>query len=244
MSDAEITTRETQLPAEDGPLAAHVARPAAADGRPAVLVLGEIWGVNANIRAICARLARAGFIALAPDLYRGETPPRENDPMERVLSYFPRFDDPRGIRDCRAALAHAKTGLGAGPVHAWGFCMGGRFAHHLAAFDLRLAGAINFYGRLDYPRDARLKPFTPLDVAGLVAAPYLGLFAGHDPLIARESIEALRAAFTARRHPHHLHVYAEAEHAFFNDTRPAHHPAVAADAWTKATSFIATGRLP
>ncbi len=247
MTATDVTARDLRIPVGSGEdLPGYAALPAAAEGRPAVLVLGEIWGVNANIRATCTRLARAGIIALAPDLYRGEAPPRESDPMPHVMSYFARFDDPRGIRDCRASLSHALSGLGvrSGPVFAWGFCKGGRFAHYLAAFDLRLAGAINFYGRLDFPRQGALKPFTPLDVADLVAAPYLGLFAGHDPLITRDSIEALRARFTARRHPHHLHVYAQAEHAFFNDTRPAYHAAVAAEAWTKATGFITSGRLP
>jgi carboxymethylenebutenolidase len=243
----DIATRTVEIEVERGVrVAAYAALPAKPEGCPGVLVLGEIWGVNGNIRAICERLAHAGVAALAPDPYRGEAPPRESDPIERVLGFFDRYDDARGIRDCRAALGVLAGGLGFAPsaLFAWGFCKGGRFAHYLGAFDSRLAGVINFYGRITFARDPVLKPFTPLDVAGLIEAPYLGLFAERDPLIAADDVAALRAAFERRGHRHHLHIYAGAEHAFFNDTRPSHHPQVAADAWHTALAFITTGALP
>jgi carboxymethylenebutenolidase len=242
-----IVTRELAIGLERGAsTGAYAAAPARAEGCPGVLVLGEIWGVNGNIRATCERLARAGVAALAPDPYRGEPPPRESDPIDQVLGYFDRYDDARGIRDCRTALGVLAQGLGFAPraLFAWGFCKGGRFAHYLGAFDSRLAGVINFYGRITFARDPVLKPFTPLDVAGLIEAPYLGLFAERDPLIGADDVAALRAAFERRSHRHHLHIYAGAEHAFFNDTRPSHHPQVAADAWHKALAFITTGALP
>ena len=244
---SEIVTRQVEIEVERGVrTAAYAALPERAEGCPGVLVLGEIWGVNGNIRATCERLARAGVVALAPDPYRGEPPPRESDPIERVLGYFDRYDDPRGIRDCRAALGLLAGGLGVRPraLFAWGFCKGGRFAHYLGAFASRLAGVINFYGRISFARDPVLKPFTPLDVAGLIEAPYLGLFAERDGLIPAADVAALRERFEHRGHRHHLHVYAGAEHAFFNDTRPSHHPQVAADAWAKALGLITTGALP
>lgn len=244
---SEIVTQKVEIEVERGVRsAAYAALPERPEGCPGVLVLGEIWGVNGNIRAVCERLARAGVVALAPDPYRGEPPPRESDPIERVLGYFDRYDDPRGIRDCRAALGVLAGGLGIHPraLFAWGFCKGGRFAHYLGAFDARLAGVINFYGRISFARDPILKPFTPLDVAGLIDAPYLGLFAERDALITAADVAALRASFERRGHRHHLHIYAGAEHAFFNDTRLAHHPQVAADAWAKTLAFIATVALP
>lgn len=244
----DIVTRTPRIPVEPGvKIDAYAALPRDASGRPAVLVLGEIWGINANIRATCDRLAEAGAIALAPDQYRGIQPPRDGEPMDRVLGFFDRFDDPQGIRDARAHLdflARGEAGAKPGSLYVWGFCKGGRFAHYLSAFDRRLAGAINFYGRLSFARQANLKPFTPLDVTGLVACPYLGLFAGIDPFIPREDVEALGHGFRQRGHPHHLHIYDGAEHAFFNDTRHSFQAAAAADAWEKARGFILDGRLP
>lgn len=245
---SDIVTRDLRFEAEPGvTVAGYVALPAAAAGLPAVLVLSEIWGVNANMRATCDRLAKAGMIGFAIDLYRGETPPAYADPMPHVLGYFGRYDDARGIRDCRAAtkfMAEGGLGVRPGPIYPWGFCKGGRFAHYLAATDGRVAGAINFYGRVDFPRDATLKPFTPLDLAGLIAVPYLGLFAEHDQLITHDSVNALRAHLAARRAPHHIEIYKGAEHAFFNDERPSYNAAVAADAWSKVRNLVLNGRLP
>ncbi|MBM3524291.1 MAG: dienelactone hydrolase family protein [Alphaproteobacteria bacterium] len=244
----DIVTRHLNFEAEPGVhVAGYAAMPRAAEGRPAVLVLSEIWGVNANMRAICERLAREGIIGFAMDLYRGERPPAYADPLPQVLGYFARYDDPRGIRDCRAATRFlAEGGLGPRPgrIVPWGFCKGGRFAHYLAATDGRVAAAINFYGRVDFPRDEVLKPFTPLDLAGLIAVPYLGLFAERDALITRESVTTLRDRLAGRGAPHHIHIYAGAEHAFFNDERPSYSATVAADAWAKVRALVVDGRLP
>lgn len=239
--------RELTIPVEPGvDVAAYASLPAAAARRPAVIVLGEIWGVNGNIRAICDRLADAGAMAVAPDQYRGVIPPRDGDPRDHVMGFFDRFDDPQGVRDGRAVVDWVRNGgLGMmpGPIHVWGFCMGGRFAHYLAAFETRLAGAINFYGRLAFPRQDRLKPFVPLDVAGLVACPYLGLFGEIDPFIPRDDVEALRAELERNRVPHHAEIYQGAEHAFFNETRASYHAGASEDAWRRVQAFVLKGEL-
>jgi carboxymethylenebutenolidase len=239
--------RELTIPVEPGvEVAAYAALPDAAEGRPALVILGEIWGVNGNIRAICDRLADAGAIAVAPDQYRGITPPRDGDPQNHVMGFFDRFDDPQGIRDGRAAIEAVRSGalgVSPGPVFVWGFCMGGRFAHYLAAFEPRLAGAINFYGRLSFPRQERLKPFVPLDVAGLVACPYLGLFGEFDPFIPAADVEALRAELRRVGVPHHVAIYEGAEHAFFNETRASYHAEASADAWRRVQAFVLTEAL-
>src|SRR5688572_15282510 len=102
-------------------VAAYASLPDAAEGVPAVVILGEIWGVNANIRGICDRLADAGIITVAPDQYRGVTPPRDGDPREHVMGFFDRFDDPQGIRDGRAVVAAVRSGglgVAPGPIFA------------------------------------------------------------------------------------------------------------------------------
>lgn len=208
-----------------------------------VLVLSEIWSVNPNIRSICERLAQNGVATLAPDMYRGNPAPRESDPAQVVTQSFLDCDDAQGIRDGRAFTrwlrANSPTGT---PVFAWGFCMGGRFAHYLGACGEALAGVVNFYGRLVFDRQAN-KPFVPMDLAGLIEVPYLGLFGEFDPIVPEKDVEELRARFTARGHPHRLTVFKGAEHAFFNQTRASYHPAVAAEAWDIALRFFKSGRL-
>jgi carboxymethylenebutenolidase len=207
-----------------------------------VIVLAEIWGVNTNIRTLCKRLAQAGFCALAPDLYRGAAAPVESDPAGAIAQSFLDFDDPRGIRDCRAVVRWAKAGdAGGAPIFVWGFCMGGRFAHYAGAYCEGLAGVVNFYGRLVFERRPT-KPFLPMEVAELIEVPYLGLFGEHDPIVPALDVEALRDRFARRGLPHRLQIFRGAEHAFFNETRPSYHPQAAREAWDIATAFFRTGK--
>lgn len=232
---------------DDGPVRTIVAHNGDPEGRPATLVLGEIWGANRFVRDLCLRLANEGITAVGPDPYRGDLPPTDDAPVEALYASFDAYDDIRGIRDLRALLRKVRGGeLGfrPGPVFVWGFCMGGRFAHYLAALDEDLAGVINTYGRVDFPRHPDRKPFTPLDVSGLIGVPYLGLFAAHDPVISAEDVRNLDRVLTAHSVPHGIRVYEGAEHGFFNPTRHSHHAAAAADAWQLAVRFLKTKALP
>jgi carboxymethylenebutenolidase len=209
----------------------------------AVLVLAEIWSVNGNIRSICDRLAQQGMFALAPDLYRGARAPQESDSAERVSQAFLDYDDAQGVRDGRAFMRWLRGKVPAGtPLFVWGFCMGGRFAHYLAACGEPLAGVVNFYGRLVFERQAN-KPFLPMDLAGLIEAPYLGLFAEFDPIVSAADVDALRSRFMARRHPHRLDIFKGAEHAFFNQSRASYHAGAAAQAWDITLQFFRNGSL-
>jgi len=239
-----ISTKDIRIPVAAGiAVDAHLALPASGRAAVAVLVLGEIWGVNDNMKKICARLAAEGIAAVAPDLYRGETAPMESDPMDRVMRSFAEYHDPRGASDCRAAARWTRQNIpGVERVYAWGFCMGGRFAHYLGAVSESVAGVINFYGRLNFPRQD-IKPFTPLDVVDLIEVPYLGLFAERDDLIAHADVAALEARLTACRTPHFVHIYRGADHAFFNETRKSYHPEVAAEAWGRTLKFLEGGVL-
>lgn len=237
-----IQTKTVSIPvARDIAIDAYVALPASGRCTVAAVVLGEIWGVNGNMRKICDRLAQAGIAAVAPDLYRGSRAPRESDPMELVMRSFAEYPDARGVNDCRAVVRWAQLSLpGVERIYPWGFCMGGRFAHYLAAVSENVAGVVNFYGRLNFPRQD-IKPFIPLDLVELIQVPYLGLFAERDDLIAHADVAVLDARLTACGTPHFVHIYRGADHAFFNDTRASHHPAIAALAWDRTLAFLQTG---
>lgn len=208
-----------------------------------VLVLSEIWSVNPNVRSICDRLAQHGIIALAPDLYRGGKAPQESDPAEAVAQSFLDYDDAQGIRDGRAFTRWLRANSPADTrLFVWGFCMGGRFAHYLGACGEPLAGVVNFYGRLVFERQQN-KPFIPMDLAGLIEVPYLGLFAEFDAIVPEKDVEELRSRFIARGHPHTLKVFKGAEHAFFNQTRASYNATAAAEAWDITLQFFLNGSL-
>jgi carboxymethylenebutenolidase len=219
-------------------MAAYLARPES-DPRGTVLLMVELWGLTTHMAEVADRLAVAGYAALALDLFRGAAPPVPSDPAETWASTFTGFDDVRANKDCRHAahwLMSGAAGFDAGPVFAWGFCMGGRFAHNLGAFEPRLAGVINFYGRINFPRMAN-KPFLPVEITPMITCPYLGAFAESDPLIPPADLKALRAGL-AENPDHEIEEYTGADHAFFNDHRDTYHPEAAERAWRKVLRFL------
>lgn len=131
-------------------LAAYVALPAAGHG-PLLLVLQEIFGVNANIRALCDGYAQEGYVAVAPDLFWRQGPGVDIDPsapqaMDRALALLQRFDDELAMQDLAQTIdfARARHGCG-GEVAAVGYCLGGRLALR-ALFDTPVAHAVSYYG--------------------------------------------------------------------------------------------------
>lgn len=226
------------IPATNGDMNVYVAHPAG-QARATVLIMVELWGLTEHMAEVSERLAGEGYCAVALDLFRGASPPRPSDPSEKWAATFDTFDDVRATRDCRYAaqwLMSGSAGFDAGPVFAWGFCMGGRFAHNLGAFEPRLSGVINFYGRINFPRMEN-KPFLPVELTAMIACPYLGAFAESDPLIPSTDLDALRTGLIDNP-DRTVEEYVGADHAFFNDHRDTYHPGVAAKAWQEVNCFL------
>ena len=120
-----------------GSFAAYCAEPAVRP-RAAIIVIQEIFGVNAGIRRKCDRLAEAGYLALAPDLFWRLEPGIELDPdiepeFQRALGLMGKFNQDAGIRDIEATIKAARARLGGGKVGVVGYCLGGRLAFMTAA---------------------------------------------------------------------------------------------------------------
>ena len=141
----EIETR-----AGDGRFAAYVARPEG-DAKAAIIVIQEIFGVNAGIRRKCDRWAEAGYLALAPDLFWRIEPGIELDPdvpeqFQQALGLMGKFDGDKGILDIEATIRAARAQLGgAGKVGCVGFCLGGRLAY-LTAARTDIDASVGYYG--------------------------------------------------------------------------------------------------
>ena len=123
--------------ANDGSFSAYIARP---EGEPtsAIVVIQEIFGVNAGIRRKCDKLAEAGYLAVSPDLFWRLEPGVELDPdiepeFKTALDLMGKFDQDMGIRDIEATIKYARTVVGGGKVGAVGYCLGGRLAYMTAA---------------------------------------------------------------------------------------------------------------
>ncbi|MEO8485761.1 MAG: dienelactone hydrolase family protein [Betaproteobacteria bacterium] len=226
---------------EGADIPVFVARPASPP-RVTVLMLGAIWSVTDLIEDVCVRLAREGFGAIAPCLFRGQGIPARNAPPEVFRRTFVDFDDRRCLRDLRHVARLARQGRfgDVGAIVPWGFCLGGRFAHLLPAVSADVAGAIVFYGRMRFERQP-VKPFLPIELTGLIEVPYLGHFAEIDELIPLADVDELRSALDERGVRHAVHVYPGARHGFFDTSRPAdHHPEASALAWSRSLAFLRT----
>lgn len=207
---------------------AYFARPTRRNA-PAVLLIHEVFGLNAHIKSIADRLAAEGYNVLAPNLFvRAPEPPPANDTdMAQIRRAASSIPSDVAIKDMQAGLDYLKTVKGVKKKFASvGFCMGGGFSYQIATHTHDLAGAAIFYGR------------TPLDLVLQVSCPLLGFFGAKDGGIPPEQVHAFEQALKQAGKKAEIYIYPDAGHGFFNDTRPtAYNAEAAADAWAKLLKF-------
>ena len=220
----EILTKMIEFPSNGGTTPGFLAQPSDNGQWPGVILLQEWWGLVPHILEVAERLAGEGFVVLAPDLYHGQ---RAAEPDEaRKLSMA--LDRQRAIREVSAAAKLLVSLEGTHPrIGVMGFCMGGGLSLSAAAHDSALGAVVCFYGRpLEAADTARIK------------CPVLGFFGEEDGGIPLSLVYDFQKALTAHQIVHDIHVYAGAQHAFFNDSRPAYHPDAAADAWQRTLDWF------
>jgi carboxymethylenebutenolidase len=204
----------------------YLSLPASGRG-PGVIVIQEWWGLVDHIRDVCDRLAREGFVALAPDLYRGEST-GDPDAAGRLMMGL---EIPRAARDLdgavKALLDHdAVTGSKVGAI---GFCMGGQLALYAATRNPRVGAVVDFYG---------IHPNVTLDL-GQIEAAVLGIFAERDTFVTPDAARKLESDLRGAGVRTEFIVYPGVDHAFMNETRPdVHHPETAARAWGETLAFL------
>ena len=193
-----------------------------------VLVLQEWWGLVDHIKDVADRLAAAGFVALAPDLYRGEAATSPDEAQRLMMSIDLPFTASALRGGAEFLRAHAAVQPKA--IAAMGFCMGGQLALYSATAHPDVIDAVvDFYGVFN--------PRVPVDLSTL-RAPVLAHFGDHDGAISRAQTDALEAEIHRSGVACTVHHY-DAGHAFFNDSRPkVYHPEAAALAWTRTLDFL------
>ncbi|HEX6799553.1 MAG TPA: dienelactone hydrolase family protein [Ktedonobacterales bacterium] len=225
--EAAITTGDVTFPFNGESRPAYVARPQGDGPFPGVVVIHEIVGLNENIRDVTRRLARAGYAALAVDLFAG----RGNRTlcMWRLLaSQIRNSPGSRGVSELRAALSYlaAQPEVDATRLGAVGFCLGGGYAIAWACGDGRLKAIAPFYGMRTTPLSALAR-----------SCPVVGSYPDHD--ISTCSSRMLERRLTRYGIAHDIKVYAGAQHSFFNDRYPAHYNAAASeDSWRRVLAFF------
>jgi carboxymethylenebutenolidase len=210
-----------------GTATGYLATPDGGGGLP-VVVIQEWWGLVPHIEDVCDRFAAEGFVALAPDLYRGEstTEPDEAGKLMMALNIEQAAKDMSGAVDKVAEVA------GTDAVGTVGFCMGGGLALVLAAHRPdKVKAAVPFYGLIPWP-DAQP------DWSALEAA-VEGHYAEQDGFFGPEQVAELQATLDSSGKRANLVVHPGVDHAFFNDTRPEVYDAEqAGQAWESTLAFF------
>ena len=218
---------------------AYRVAPADRGPHPAVIVIQEIWGLNDHIKDVARRFAREGYVALAPDLYSREGIPATQT-LEALRPFMMAIPDSRVIQDLSGAAAYLKglPSVRGDRIGAIGFCIGGAWARLLACHEPTLAACVDFYGRIRYPELSPAKPRHPVEYIPTLACPFLGLFAGDDPVIPPEHVKELEQTLAQHGKTFEIHTYPGVPHAFFNDTRDSYRPEAARDAWARTLAFF------
>lgn len=205
---------------------AHSTRP-----RPGVVVIQEWWGLVEHIKDVCDRLGDAGYNALAPDFYRGESTREPDEAAKKMME----LDFPRALKDMSAAADHllADPNVTGDRVGVIGFCMGGALALALGATRTDVVGAVvPFYGV--HPWGGDTKPdYTRINCG------VLGHYAELDTSFPPDAARALEAELAGAGIEATINVHPGVDHAFFNDTRPeVYNEDVAADVWQETLDFL------
>ncbi len=205
----------------------YLARPDDNQPHPGIIVIQEWWGLVPHIKDVAERFARAGFVALAPDLYHGEAAAEPDEARKLAMG----LDRQRAVEEILAAARYLQEESAVFPkqIGTVGWCMGGGLSLSAAASSSgEIGAAVCFYGR----------PLSPEDTARL-QVPVLGLFGELDGGIPVETVHTFEQTLQTHQKTYTIHIYPGAPHAFFNDARPhIYQPEAARDAWEKTLAWF------
>jgi len=216
-----------EFPANGKMVTGYLALPAGKG--PGVVVIQEWWGLVDHIKDICDRFAAAGYVALAPDLYHGQTTTSPDEAGKLMMAL--RIDEAE--KELRGAVQYLLAHPSVEPkkIGTIGFCMGGALSLYAACENPQVDACVVFYG--GHPN---VKPKLEK-----LRAPVLGIYAERDQFVTPESVRQLEAQLKQLGKTAEIHIYPGVDHAFFNDTRPeVYNREAAEDAWRRTLEFFGT----
>ena len=234
-----IAGGQVKIPVSDGEMPAYASKPERPGPFPVILVNEEIFGVHEHIKDLCRRLAKAGYLAVAPEIYARQGDLSKMTDVNQIVSQvINKKPDAEMLSDLDAAVAWAsKNGGDLTRLGVTGFCRGGRNTWFYDAHNPQVKAAVAWYGPIKgAPSD--IQPKVVSDIAADIHAPLLGLYGGQDTGINVNDVEA--AAETARKAGKtvEIHVYADAPHGFNADYRPSYKKADAEDGWARMLAWF------
>lgn len=234
---AGLATGKVNVRTADGKqMPAYYARPAQGSKFATVIVIQEIFGVHEYIQDTCRRLAKIGYLAVAPELYFRQGNPATAPDIPAILrDIVSKVPDAQVASDIDATVAWAGGNVGKGEtarLGVTGFCWGGRQTWLYAAHNPKVRAAVAWYGPLG-GNPGPNTPKTVIDLAASIDAPVLGLYGGADQGIPLDTVERMRGALRAANKKSEIVVYPDTPHGFHADYRPTFREGPARDGWNR-----------
>ena len=239
-----LTAGVVKVKTKDGKeMDAYRAMPASGTGFGTILVVQEIFGVHAHIADMCRRFAKAGYYAIAPELYFRQGDAKGYTEIPKLIAeVVAKVPDEQVMGDLDASVAFAK-GEGkadTAKLGITGFCWGGRITWLYDAYNPAVKAGVAWYGRV--VGDATpLTPKHPIDIAKNLNGPVLGLYGGADTGIPNDTVDKMRAALkdgSAAAKKSEIVTYPDTPHAFNADYRPSYRKDQADDGWKRAIAWF------
>jgi carboxymethylenebutenolidase len=234
-----LTASDVKIPTSGGEMGGYRAKPASGSGHPVVLVCQEVFGIHEYIKDTCRRLAKAGYLAVAPDYYFRQGNPAGLSDMPAVMAIVNKKPDAELVSDLDATARWATStdGGNAQKLAVTGFCRGGRATWMYSAHNPNLKAAVAWYGPL-VGQANDLTPKFPIDLAAQMKCPMLGLYGSADQGIPVDSVRKMEEALKAANKPAEFVIYPDAPHGFHADYRPTYRADAAKDGWNRLLAWF------
>jgi carboxymethylenebutenolidase len=242
MTEQAIDTKTVKLSQDNLEIQAYLAQPQEPGSYPGVIVLQEIFGVNAHIQEVTERIAKVGYVAIAPAIFERIAPGFETgytpEAIETGKNYAMQTKAPELLSDIQTAIDYLKSlpqvkkdGFG-----CIGFCFGGHVAYLTSTLP-DIKATASFYG-------AGITSRTPgggaptLSLTPNIKGTLYAFFGMEDASIPKEEVDQIEAELEKYKIPHRVFRYDGADHGFFCDHRASYNPKAAADAWEQVKQLF------
>jgi len=238
---AGLDAKEIKIATKDGEIPGYVAMPAQGTNFPTVIVVQEIFGVHEHIQDLCRRLGKAGYLAVAPELYarQGDAKKYTMQEIQKLMSEIvAKVPDAQVMSDLDATAEWAAKNKGDGSKLAiTGFCWGGRIVWLYAAHSAKLKAGVAWYGRV-VGQASPMTPKHPIDLVKDMKAPVLGLYGGKDQGIPNDTVQMMESELKKAGKKAEIVMYPEAPHGFNADFRGTYREADAKDGWKRMLDWF------
>ncbi len=228
------------IPVGKEKLPAFLAMPVSGTNLPCVLVIQEIFGIHEYIKDVCRRLAKEGYIAIAPSLYFRQGDATKVAEIPKLISTIvSKVDQKQVWADLDATVAWLKLqkNANASKLAITGFCWGGAVTWMYSHHNPQVKAGVAWYGKVSGDATPTHGKF-PLDIAADLKVPVLGLYGEKDSGIPLDKVELMKKSLAKGKSGSQIIVYTGAEHGFHADYRPSYHEKSAKDGWAKMIAWF------